>query len=84
MTKGRAKRGANNWFILLAALYFVLFSAGCGKMGNPLPPQTVIPPAVHDVRGGQVAEECGPQAEFCGPNEQGSEVNGFETEERIK
>ncbi|NPU84033.1 MAG: hypothetical protein HPY65_06050 [Syntrophaceae bacterium] len=49
-------RRADRLVILVLSLLIVAVGTGCGKKGDPLPPDVVLPAAAHDLRIGKDAE----------------------------
>lgn len=44
----KVKRRLRRGWIILAFLPVMLFSHGCGKIGDPVPPGFAVPPAIAD------------------------------------
>ncbi|OEU45099.1 MAG: hypothetical protein BBJ60_01220 [Desulfobacterales bacterium S7086C20] len=62
--------------VVLMLLAFLLFHGGCGRKGPPVPPETVIPPAIKDLKAEVIGEKV--WLNWSVPTKDGSVFDGIE------
>ncbi len=62
--------------VVLILFAFLLFNGGCGRKGPPVPPETIIPPAIKDLKAEVVRQKV--WLSWSVPTKNGSVFDGIE------